>query len=174
MNFSGPALPVYFGSMRNSFSMGALSLSFLFSFQAGHYYRQPATSQSDLAVHWQGFSDYARRWQQVGDEKRTNVPAFHYPIDGQQDLIYSYSSSLVKKADEIRWDELTISYDLDKKKQKRLPFEHLRLYGTIMGMGLLWSANKDHFDPYYIDVPRDRPRYSLGITIHLLPFTPAK
>lgn len=174
MNFSGPALPVYFGSMRNSFSMGALSLSFLFSFQAGHYYRQPATSQSDLAVHWQGFSDYARRWQQVGDEKRTNVPAFHYPIDGQQDLIYSYSSSLVKKSDEIRWDELTISYDLDKQKQKRLPFEHLRLYGTIMGMGLLWAANKDHTDPYYIDVPKDRPRYSLGITIHLLPFTPAK
>ena len=43
-----------------------------------------------------------------------------------------------------------------------------------MGLGLLWAANKQSTDPYYIDVPKDRPRYSLGIILHFLPFQPAK
>jgi hypothetical protein len=174
MEFSGPAQPTYFGSMRNSFALKNLSFSFLLSFQAGHYYRQPATNQSDLAINWRGYSDFGKRWQHPGDEQRTNVPAFHYPVDGLQDLAYVYSSSLVKKSDEIRWDELTIGYEFDKQQQKRLPFQHVRLYGTVMGLGLLWAANKQSTDPYYIDVPKDRPRYSLGVILHFLPFQPAK
>ena len=173
MQFSGPAQPTYFGSMRNSFALGSLSVSLLVSFQAGHYYRQPATNQSYLALNWRGYSDFANRWQHPGDEQRTNVPAFHYPIDGLQDLAYVYSSSLVKKADEIRWDELTIGYEFDKQKQKRLPFQHVRIYGTAMGMGLLWAANTST-DPYFINAPKDRPRYSLGLILGFLPFQPAK
>ncbi len=169
MKFDGPTQPVYFGSLRNSFSWGPLSCSFMLSFQAGHYYRQPATSQGDLALYNKGYNDMAKRWQNPGDEKKTNTPSFHYPTDGLRDLVYLYSNTLVKKADEIRWEDITIGYDLDKEQKKWLPFEHIRVYGAITGVGLLWTANKDGIDPYYFNVPKERPRYSIGLTVHFSP-----
>lgn len=169
MQFHGPAQPVYFGSLRNSFSLGPLSFSFMLSYQMGHYYRQPSISYIDLALHWRGNSDFTKRWQHPGDEKRTNVPSLLYPIDPERDAVYLNSSSLVKRSDEIRWEDITIGYDLDKEKCKRLPFQHIRIYGTMTGVGLLWTANKDGIDPYYINVPKERPRYSIGLRFQFLP-----
>jgi hypothetical protein len=33
-------------------------------------------------------------------------------------------------------------------------------------VALLWKANKDGIDPYYINVPKEGPRWSLGANFH--------
>jgi TonB-linked SusC/RagA family outer membrane protein len=174
LNFNGPTQPVFFGSLRNSFSLGAFSFSFMLSYRLGHYFRQPSINYYQLALTRKGNSDYAKRWQHPGDEKTTNVPSLHDIFDGLRDDVYLNSTPLVKKADEIRWEDITIGYDLDKTPKNRLPFQHIHLYGTIAGLGVIWAANKQGIDPNYINVPKERPRYSLGLTLNFSPLNHRK
>ena len=166
MVFNGPTEPTRFGSLRNTFSWRHFSLSFTLSYQFGHYFRVPGLSYSGLAKSWTGSNAYALRWQQPGDEKKTNVPSLRYPLDESRDKFYVYSNSLVRRSDQIRWEDISLSYELDKGQYRKLPFQDIRFYTYVSGLGTIWTANKEHIDPYYINVPRDRPRYSIGMTIH--------
>jgi hypothetical protein len=166
MVFNGPTEPTQFGSVRNTFSWRHFSMSFTLSYQFGNYFRLPGLSYSGLANNWTGSSAYALRWQRPGDEKKTNVPSFRYPLNESRDNFYIYSNSLIRKSDQIRWEDISLSYELDKAQYRRLPFQDIRFYGYISGLGTIWTANKEHIDPYFINVPRDRPRYTLGMTIH--------
>jgi TonB-linked SusC/RagA family outer membrane protein len=166
MVYSGSSQPTIFGALRNTFEWRHFTASFTVSYKLGYYFRRPSISYSDLFNHWTGHADYARRWQQPGDETRTIVPAAGDPSDVYRDKFYLNSTALVEKADHIRLDDIVISYDLEKKDHAWLPFEKVRFYNYLSNLGLLWKANRSGIDPYYIDIPKELLRVSLGVNIN--------
>lgn len=165
IKYNGPAQPVYFGAVRNTFQWKNFSLSFNVSYKLGYYFRSVSVDYYSLFNTWTGHSDYALRWQKPGDEKNTSVPSLIYPDNPQRDLFYQYASVLVERADNVRLEDVSISYDLDKRAWHYLPFRHLRVYGYAANLGVLWRANKKQLDPYYNNVPEERKRFSLGVAI---------
>ncbi|MBE7178310.1 MAG: SusC/RagA family TonB-linked outer membrane protein, partial [Mucilaginibacter polytrichastri] len=165
MVYNGPAQPTVFGSVRNTVQWKGLSLSFNISYKLGYYFRRTSVNYYTLYASWTGSGDYAKRWQQPGDEAHTSVPARLYPADGQADGFYQYSSVLVERGDHVRLEGITLSYDLDKGKLPRLPVSHLRVYAYAGNLGVLWTDNKEHIDPYYNNLPKAGRSLSLGVTV---------
>jgi len=161
MVYNGPSQPTTYGAMRNTFTYGHFSASLNISYKFGYYFRKPSISYSGLINSWTGSSDYALRWQKPGDEKRTDVPSPGDPGAVDRDNFYLFSSALVRKADNIRLEDINLGYELDNLRYKKLPFQAVRINAYISNLGLLWTANKDGIDPYYINVPKDGKRYSL-------------
>lgn len=166
MVHNGSSQPTIFGAFRNTFEWRHFTASFNISYKLGYYFRRPSISYSDLFNHWSGNADYALRWQQPGDEGRTIVPSAGGPTIPNRDLFYLNSSALVEKADHIRLEDIVISYDLEKKDHSWLPFEKIRIYNYLSNLGLLWRANRSGIDPYYINIPKEARRISLGVNIN--------
>ncbi|HVW62182.1 MAG TPA: hypothetical protein VHC48_19160, partial [Puia sp.] len=115
---------------------------------------------------WVGNGDYARRWQHPGDEHTTYVPSVGYPGSDARDFFYLNSSVLVERADHIRLEDIQLSYDLSRDRYPWLPFGNVRLYSYVANAGILWRANKSGIDPYYINIPKEGRRYSVGINVN--------
>ena len=165
MIYNGPSTPPYFGALRNTFIYKSWSLSFNISYKLGYYFRIPSISYSQLFATWTGNSDYAKRWQNPGDEKITHVPSLIYPADPNRDYFYLNSQMLVKRADNIRLEDINLSYDLDKERWHHLPFKSLRLFLYISNIGMIWCANSEKTDPYYNGIPKEGKKIACGANI---------
>jgi len=162
--YFGSTVPVYFGSLRNTFSYGQLSLSFNLLYKLGYYFRRPT---SDIVSYSALFQDnalqgieYSRRWQKPGDELITNVPSFTYPTSQDRDNFYYNSEINVQKADHIRLQEINLSYGFGKKSWF---IKNPRVYANVSNLGVIWRANKLGLDPDINDYPNPRA-YSLGFS----------
>jgi TonB-dependent starch-binding outer membrane protein SusC len=163
MAYKGSSQPVWYGSLRNTVEWNNWGLTALVSFKGDYYCRRPSISYGDLVTVWTGNSDYARRWQHPGDERLTNVPSAVYYADPSRDNVYTYSSALVDRADNIRLEDIRISRDLEFGPGKTGAKRHqLSLYADAANLGVIWKANKDGIDPFYINTPRDNRRWSVG------------
>jgi TonB-linked SusC/RagA family outer membrane protein len=149
LKYHGSALPTKFGSFNNTFTYSNISLSITATYKLGYYFRRSSISYIDLYNTGLGNSDFSQRWQKSGDELQTTVPSMVYPGNATRDAFYRYSESLVDKADHIRLQYITLSYLLEKKKFRQLPFNTLQVYGNASNLGLVWTANKSHIDPDY-------------------------
>ncbi|MDB5141067.1 MAG: TonB-dependent receptor [Mucilaginibacter sp.] len=161
--FSGSALPVHFGSLRNDLSWRGLSLSVNVTYKFDYYFRRFATSYNNLFNNWVGYSDFSRRWQQPGDERSTNVPSMVYPDNPDRDAVYANSSATVDRGDHIRLQDIRLGFQL-KTLWTRLPFKSLEVFTYATNLGILWRANKDGLDPDYgLLIPQPRT-LSFGTT----------
>ena len=161
----GSAVPVYFGSLRNSFSYGSLMVSVNILYKMKYYARRPL---NDLAYYSNLYTtnpvllggEYARRWRQPGDELVTNVPSLTYPGNIVKDYVYAYSDINVIRGDHIRLQEVNLSWGL---KKPGLGLKSARLYANVTNLGVLWRANRLGIDPDINDVPNPRG-YSFGLS----------
>lgn len=160
--YFGSTTPLYYGSLRNTFSYGPISFSANILFKLAYFFRRP---MSELVQYNQLFSsgilqggEYSKRWQTPGDEYTTNVPSIKYPATFARDAFYQFSEINVLKADHIRMQEINISYSLNKRNWI---IKNPKLYMNISNLGIIWKANKDGLDPEVQDYPRPRI-YSLG------------
>jgi hypothetical protein len=147
LDFFGSATPTTFGSIRNTFSYGNVELSFNVSYKLNYYFRRASVNYSTLINGDFQQADYALRWQNPGDELKTNVPSLIYPDDPNRDSFYQYSSVLVDRADQIRLQDIQINYTFTKSQFKSLPFSNLNIYIYANNLGILWRANKQGLDP---------------------------
>jgi TonB-linked SusC/RagA family outer membrane protein len=147
--YNGPSRPTTFGSFRNTFTYKNWSLSANIIFKLNYYFRKSSTAISYSGIIYGGVNkDYTNRWQKPGDELLTTVPSIQLPpSDNNRDYFYQYSQALVDKGDHIRFQDLKVSYDLNKSQKPKLPFSHLQIYGYVNNIGILWRANHDHLDP---------------------------
>lgn len=155
--YSGPALPPYFGSLRNTFSFKGFSLSANILYKFGHYFRRNSISYSALYNNWNGHGDYGSRWQEQGDELFTNVPSAIYPADPRRDEFYLNSEILIEKADFVRLKDVSFSYSLSKKMLRKLHLKSVQLYTYADNLAILWRANRHNIDPDFgtaIPAPR--------------------
>ena len=156
--FNGSAIPVYYGSLRNTFSYGPFSLSVLISYRLGYYFHRESViygTNSGLGSTVSGsgtHGDYGKRWRNSGDEANTQIPSAPTSIISGRDDFYTYSDALTEKGDHIRLQDIRLSYDLANPKIK-LPFSSLSVYGYANNLGLLWRANESGIDPDYQLMP---------------------
>jgi len=152
--YNGPGRPTYFGGLRNTFTWRRISLSANITYEMEFYFRRPSINYSNLFAGMlsngnPGNSDFADRWQKPGDEARTNVPSLVYPANTNRDAFYSMASTLVEKGDNIRLQDIRISYLLPAKENGSSLFKNIQVYCYLNNLGILWRANKYGLDPNY-------------------------
>ena len=144
----GAALPTIFGNLQNRFIYKGFSLQLSVSFKLGYYFRRSSINYNSLINNGIGHSDYAGRWQNAGDELKTNVPAFIYPNNNARDTFYAGSEVLVEKGDHIRFQYANLGYKLpDRLFGKAI--RSAEIYINTTNLGILWRANKHGIDPDY-------------------------
>jgi TonB-dependent starch-binding outer membrane protein SusC len=149
--YNGPVNPTMVGAFRNDFYWNSFSVSVNITYKLGHYFRRPSVDYGQFLTAWAGNRDFVNRWQKPGDEEFTNVPSIpaQLPISqgNREYRFYANSAILVQKADHVRLQDIVISYDLEKEKMHRLPFQRAHLYCNMTNLGILWRANKYGIDP---------------------------
>lgn len=168
LSYNGPAVAPFSGSLRNTFDWGGWSLSFMFTYRMGHYFRSQSVNYTSLfnVNGIGGHPDYQLRWQQPGDEAKTHVPSLIYPNNvTNRDAFYTYSSVLVEKADFIRLQDLRVQYTLPKRTAAILHLKSLSFYGYANNLGLLWKANKKGIDPDFLTAAPNPRSYAIGVTV---------
>jgi TonB-linked SusC/RagA family outer membrane protein len=153
MVYGGSTMPDWFGSFRNTVNYKGFGLSFNIIFKFGYYFRRPTIDYLELYTNWSGNADYAKRWQKPGDEKFTTVPSLPSPVDDRSSF-YEYSTAVVEKADNIRLQDIRLSYDFNPGMFHQLPFRKMQVYLYAANLGIIWQASKSGVDPDY---------YSTGI-----------
>lgn len=162
INYIGPANPVYFGSLINSFAYKNLTVSFNISFKLGYFMKKSSIGYFGLANSGITNSDYSRRWQKLGDEQFTDIPSFTYPLNSLRDSFYSASEINIVPADQIRLDYVNLSYRLNAERW-RFPFRSLDVYLNSSDLGIIWQANKFGLDPDNLDRISPARGFTLGV-----------
>lgn len=163
--FHGSSRPNLFGAIRNNFEWKKLQVSFNITYKLDYYFRRNSVSLNYQDILQQLNEDYLYRWQKPGDEMFTNIPAPIYPANSNRNRFYAGSAILVEKADHIRLQDVSISYDLSGISTIKKIFNTLQVYGYMNNLGIIWKANKKGIDPDYATygaIPNSRG-YSLGI-----------
>jgi TonB-linked SusC/RagA family outer membrane protein len=168
MVYVGPSTPRYFGSYRNMISYKNFDFTFLIQYKLGYYFRRPSINYTSLFLGTSlGHPDYAKRWQQPGDEMFTNVPSLTYPFDQNRDAFYHYSEQLVERADHIRLQDIQFGYTISKKKARKLPVQSITFNLYINNIGILWKATKTGWDPDYLQDNYSEPLTgALGLQVN--------
>jgi hypothetical protein len=149
--YNGPVNPQVIGAFRNDFYWNNFSVSVNITYKLGYVFRRPSIDYGQFLNYWLGNKDYANRWQKPGDEEHTNIPSIPDAVPGNMSnrdfRFYSNSAVLVEKGDHIRLQDVVLSYDLDKAKLARLPFEMAHIYCNMHNLAILWRANNYDIDP---------------------------
>lgn len=161
--YNGRARPLVSGAFRNTVSWNNLELSVNISYRLGYFFRRYSIQYGDN-YGLGGHGDYYQRWQKPGDEANTDVPSIPVTPNTNRDNFYQRSEALVDKADHIRLQDVSLSYNFRKAQFRSLPFNNLQLYLYGNNLGLLWKANKHHIDPDHLSGPLPRT-ISFGIRI---------
>ncbi|PWG79293.1 SusC/RagA family TonB-linked outer membrane protein [Pararcticibacter amylolyticus] len=145
--YHGSARPTTMAAWRNDFSAGGFSLSVNLAYKGGYYFRRSSAALSfQDVISTGGHADYVLRWQKPGDEQVTSVPSVGYVRDANRNNFYAYSEVLVEKADNIRLQDVRLSYQFPSVK-KRNPFRQLQVYVFASNLGIVWRANNRGLDP---------------------------
>ena len=147
--YLGRTFPTLTGALGNSLKWKAISLDFRIAYKFGYYFRRSSLSYGSLYQTRLGDREYSERWQQPGDEAKTNVPSAVYPAVGSRDAFYNFSEATIISGDHIRLQYIGLGYVLSKSKFAKLPFQHITLRAVANNLGLLWLRNKQGIDPDY-------------------------
>lgn len=153
--YHGSAIPLYHGSVLNSFTYRNITVSANIGFRMGYYFRKNAISYQDLFAGVATHSEFSDRWQKAGDELRTNVPSLVYPANSERDEFYFKSEVNVAKADNLRLLDLRVDYSVNSVFQ---------FFASVGNVGIIWRANKWKLDP---DVANNIPQprnYGAGLS----------
>lgn len=146
--YVGTTVPLYFGSWYNDVSYKNFSVSLNITYRAGYYFRRNSIYYNGLVGGGGGHRDFGDRWQQPGDELKTNVPAFIFPeVQEGRDELYWGSEHLLEKSDHVRLQFINLSYTL-RKTHRYMP-KYTRLFVNASNLGIIWRANKHKLDPDY-------------------------
>lgn len=167
LDFHGSPLPIYFGTFRNSISWKKVVLSINMTYKFDYYFRRNTFSYYDFARYGRSNIEYNSRWQKTGNEQLTNVPSFLFPLDSDRDAFYANSSAAVEKGDNIKIQDLQITYNIDKKQSSKMFFKQLQLYGYVNNLNIIiWHANKIGIDPDYINGLKPPVSVAVGIKMN--------
>jgi TonB-linked SusC/RagA family outer membrane protein len=164
--YHGPSRPTIYGGLSNTVSLGNFSLFFNFNFKAGYYFRKTSINYTSLFSGISaGHEDFSSRWQKPGDELITNVPALIYSTNTNRDAFYNLSEVLVDKADNVRLQDISLSYQVPVAKLKRLNINSLKVFLYMDNVGIIWKATKSKLDPdAFTRMPNPRT-YSFGVNV---------
>ncbi|RZJ90388.1 MAG: SusC/RagA family TonB-linked outer membrane protein [Chryseobacterium sp.] len=158
--YHGSAVPTVYGSFRNGVQYEGFEVSFLLSYKFNYFFRRDDVFSGVLYSY--NKKDYAKRWQNPGDENITNVPALIYPAAAGQQAFYQASEVTMEKADHIRLQDVRISYRFGRKANI---LSDLQVYFYLNNGGLLWKATRQEIDPDFANSTFINPKsVAFGLT----------
>ena len=163
LQYSGSALPRYSGYFNPVFRIGAFDMMLGLSYKFGHVFKRESVRYNELTIMNAlgiGSADFERRWQQSGDENRTDVPAYVYPVINNRNHFYENSDVLIVKADHIRIQNVVLGYDWQMLNSVKG-----RIYVSATNLGILWKSNSYDIDPDYPNTYPMGKQYTLGIRV---------
>lgn len=149
MIFNGSSRPVVSGAVINTVAYKGLSLSVNVNYKLGYYFRKNSVIYRDVFTANLAHGDYAKRWQNQGDELHATVPSMPVAVDNNRDSFYSFSEGLVGRGDHIRLQDINLGYQPSGKFLKKLPFSSVQVYLYLNNLGILWQSDKSGLDPDY-------------------------
>ncbi|MBS9525653.1 SusC/RagA family TonB-linked outer membrane protein [Litoribacter alkaliphilus] len=162
--FHGSMRPTHFGAFRNNIRWRDFSASFNISYRFGYFYRRESVNYFPILRGEGGHSDFNHRWQHPGDEAFTQIPSLPSVNNQNRDNMYLYSDQLVEQGDHIRLQDVRLSYEFNKSRYGRMPFQRAELYTYANNLGILWKASDDPLDP---DFRTMRPLRSIAAGIRI-------
>lgn len=172
--FHGSSLPLSTAFLRNTISWKGLFLSFNLTGRFQYYFREPVINISSVE---NLSTDYFKRWQKPGDEAFSNIPSIYYPIPNAvtgRATFYQLSEIHVKRGDNIRMQDVNLSWQWTNKKNKSIPFQSATVSAYLNNINwILWRLEDSKWDPDYVQggVPGQMPpptskTWTLGITLN--------
>jgi len=155
---AGHTIAPYFGSWNTTFRWKGFSLYALVTYQFGGVFLKPSVSNYITNYYQANYSvsgDIAQRWQQKGDEVRTNVPG----LNGTGTQVtyslyrYQYSDINVLSSDYLRLREVALNYELPVALISKWQVKGASVGLAVRNPGLLWKANKQGYDPDFASYP---------------------
>ncbi len=165
MIYVGSSKPQWFGSIINSLSYKAFSLSVNISFQGGYYFRRDVTSYSQLFSSGTAFPDFENRWRVPGDEDRTSVPSMVYPAITNRDGFYQMAEINVLKGHHVRLEYINLTWNPSVVWGNRSV--RLQVYANLSNLGVIWAANKHDVDPEYSGTLSPPKTVAMGLRLSL-------
>ncbi|WP_316818954.1 SusC/RagA family TonB-linked outer membrane protein [Pedobacter nyackensis] len=163
---AGLSVPTFFGSLRNDFSYKQITLSGLITWKSNYKFRRSSISSGAEFSLGTYNMDYFNRWQQPGDEAKTNVPARLDTAPQYAATLYNYSETLLTSGDHIRLQDIALSYTLTAKQLGIPAIQSVKLYANARNLGIIWRANKYKIDPDYANAEYVAPKtYAFGIQV---------
>ncbi|MBE9602773.1 SusC/RagA family TonB-linked outer membrane protein [Pedobacter sp. MC2016-24] len=164
---AGLSVPTFFGSLRNDFSYKNITLSGLITWKSNYKFRRSSISSGmEYGSNATYNVDYFNRWQQPGDETRTNVPARLDVAPQYASTLYNFSEALLTSGDHIRLQDVAVSYTLTAKQLGIPAIQSVRFYANARNLGIIWRANKYKIDPDYANAEYVAPKtYAFGIQV---------
>jgi len=162
-HYFGSSVPVEYGNFNNTFTYKQFQLSLFIKGEFGYYFRRPLSTlanYSNLFLYAEpSGAEFGNRWKKPGDQLHTNVPSEVFDNIGLRDQIYQFSDVNVQRGDNIRLQEINLSYALSTNSKNFI--KSITISGHVSNVGILWRANKIGIDPDAGDYPLPR-QYSLG------------
>ncbi|TDQ79089.1 SusC/RagA family TonB-linked outer membrane protein [Sphingobacterium yanglingense] len=152
IQYNGPVRPTRYGSFRNTIAWKRVELSFMLTYRGGYYFKKETLSHYDLMTGVITHADYDKRWQQPGDETRTQIPSFGDQTNTPRAQIYTYSDARIFAADHIRLQDIRLSYDLPMRYWGIKGIEHASVYAYANNLGLIWKKSNTEYDPDFANV----------------------
>lgn len=153
--YSGTAMPVYFGSLRNTFRYKKASVSFNLVYKMGYVFRAPSVGYHSLYNLDNLHPDYRTRWQKKGDELFTNVPSAMYPNDLSRDDFYKSSQVLIASGSHVRLQDIQADYSFVLRNLGARSY-NCSIYAYASNLGLVWRSNKKDLDPENLSMAPQR------------------
>lgn len=165
---SGVKVPPVYGSMRNIFSYKHLSVDVMLGWKLGHVFRRSSITPTGIYTA-DYHMDYLDRWQQPGDEFRTNVPS-KQPVGEtiqNSNTVYTSSAAMATKGDHIRLQDLCIRYMLPASVLAGSKLSNVSINAYARNLGLIWKNYDGKLDPDYYDAEYVAPKtFALGISVN--------
>ena len=161
--YEGSRLPLFYGGFGTEFKYKNLRLSASFTYKIGQKVRllEMYGENQTMPLPQQNMSgEFNNRWRKPGDEAHTNVPALSneelvpaytleeavspYVLPWQKSYWWAYDRSNVRtaKGDYIRWQLLTLNYDLPDRYLKRTGISNMRFGLQVQNIGCLTFDKK--------------------------------
>lgn len=145
--FHGSTLPKVFGSLGNTFSCKNIFLTARVTYKFGYYFRRETVNYTSLFGNFDGHGDFVKRWQKLGDELVTDIPAMQYPVPARSESFYQMAEPFVDRGDHIRLQYVNVGYELTKAVVPTIPFNKMTFSLNVSNLGLLWKSTQAPIDP---------------------------
>jgi TonB-linked SusC/RagA family outer membrane protein len=154
LKYVGVKIAPYQGGFFNTFRYKNFDLGVQMTYYLGHVFLKPAITNYPT---YTGFSgtlgrqiDLAYRWKQTGDEAFTDVPGLTN-VNSNSVTRYRFSDKLVRSADNIRLQQISLGYHFPASMLPKRVFRSLSVSGNVRNLGMIWAKNKEKLDPEYLN-----------------------
>ena len=155
IKYVGQTTAPYHGGFFNTFRYKGFEVGVQMTYFFGHKFLAPSINNyPQFSGDYYGIvgrqKDLATRWRKPGDEAFTDVPGLSN-VNFNSITRYKYSDKLVRSADNIRLQQISLAYNFPAAMLPKKVIRSLTLSGSARNLGLIWTKNKDGYDPEYLN-----------------------